>query len=129
MVPWVILLHELPDGTSHYDWLLQSSPVDRQAPLIAFRVSARPDDPGVVAFQAERIADHRPVYLSFEGEVSGGRGRVRRVGQGLAEIQRDDGVFVVSLGEDRTWIGQRAAFESPQYAFRLQSPRDLGHTG
>ncbi|HMN40857.1 MAG TPA: hypothetical protein PKE29_08420 [Phycisphaerales bacterium] len=129
MVPWVILLHEASDGTSHYDWLIQSSPVDRQASLISFRVSARPDDPAAVAFEAERMSDHRAAYLSFEGEVRGGRGRVRRVGEGLARIEADNGVFVVTLDSERTWIGERAGFESSLYAFRLQRPVGLGHTG
>ena len=38
----VVLQHELPDGTSHFDWLLA---VDATAekPLISFRVVERPD--------------------------------------------------------------------------------------
>ena len=40
---------------------------------------------------AERIADHRRVYLTYEGEISGGRGQVRRIDAGAAQVVRFDG--------------------------------------
>jgi hypothetical protein len=128
MCPWVILHHQLPDGSSHLDWLIQSDPVNRQAPLISFRVSSRPDDPSVLAFQAERIQEHRPLYLEFEGEVSANRGRVTRLASGLATIQGDNGVFIVTLDGGRTWVGRRADFASPLYSFRLHSGPEARHT-
>lgn len=84
----VLLRHTLPDGTEHYDWLTQPAP---EAPLVAFRVIERIDLPACVAFTAQRIPDHRPVYLDYEGEVSGGRGHVTRVATGTA---------VLTLGTD-----------------------------
>jgi len=125
---WALLLHELPDSSWHYDWLIQPTVSDAAAPLIAFRVSSRPDDPSTVAFQGERIADHRAEYLSFEGEISDNRGRVRRVGQGVAEIIRDDGAFVITLDGQRTWVGRRRGFESSSYHFSLPDGPDFGHT-
>ena len=35
---------------------------------------------------AEREEDHRATYLDYEGVVSGGRGTVRRVSAGQAEV-------------------------------------------
>lgn len=34
---------------------------------------------------ARALPDHRLIYLDYEGEISGGRGSVRRVAQGLYE--------------------------------------------
>jgi hypothetical protein len=47
---------------------------------------------------AERLKDHRRLYLDYEGEISGGRGRVRRVDRGLATVERlDADTLVVAL--------------------------------
>ena len=100
--PTVQLLHELPDGSTHVDWLIAQDP-DARSRLLAFRLPARVDrlapggdrvDPE--ALVAERIGDHRAVYLSYEGPLAdapgrstdratGGqpdRGRVRRLAEG-----------------------------------------------
>ena len=73
----VQLLHELPDGTSHVDWMIARDRAGRE-PLISFRLPRRIDElkPGQ-RMAAERIADHRPAYLDYEGPVSDGRGSVR----------------------------------------------------
>jgi hypothetical protein len=42
-------------------------------------------------FTAERIGDHRRLYLDYEGPISGGRGSVRRVAEGQAEIVAETG--------------------------------------
>lgn len=87
-----VLRHDLPDqlGGPHFDWLIErpdapGSPNDPEThSLITFRVQVRPDDPGVARFEGERLPDHRRLYLAYEGPISGGRGRVRRVMQTLA---------------------------------------------
>jgi hypothetical protein len=83
----VLLLHTLPDGTSHFDWLTARSG-DAASPLIAFRVGVRIDDPHTAAFDAKRLSDHRSIYLEFEGAlepVAGrDRGAVRRLAQAEA---------------------------------------------
>jgi hypothetical protein len=86
-MPRAALLHHLTPGIgSHYDWLL--APDDGphgpdEAILLCFRVADRIDllTPGQ-GFEAERIPDHRWLYLSYEGEISDGRGRVERVAEG-----------------------------------------------
>ncbi|MEX2218643.1 MAG: hypothetical protein WD749_07760 [Phycisphaerales bacterium] len=92
----VLLLHELPDGGRHYDWLLERpggggagvGAGTGEGPLVSFRVSDR-IDAGAVEFVATRQADHRREYLTYEGPVSGGRGVVRRVAEGALEIEED----------------------------------------
>ena len=104
---WVLLRHELPGGEWHYDWMIQRSD-EAGAPLLTFRVFVRPDDAAVREFAAERIGDHRSVYLEYEGEVSGGRGRVDRVTAGAVESLRESpervDVRLAGVGE---WRGVR----------------------
>lgn len=116
MTPWVLLVHETPDGSWHYDWMMQAAG-GSDSGLITFRTRQRPDDPSCASFPAERLADHRAAYLEFEGEISGGRGRVRRVAQGRCEIVHDAGEFVVELEGIGRWVGRRNGFESSIYQF------------
>jgi hypothetical protein len=67
-------------GSPHYDWLLER---ERGGKLISFRLWERPDSVTCTGFEAERLADHRPEYLDYQGPVSGGRGRVERLAQGV----------------------------------------------
>lgn len=88
MPPMALLRHTLPDGTSHYDWLLARSErvgADERC-LLTLRVAQRVDRLQEGAVAAERLPDHRGVYLEHEGPVSGGRGRVARVAKGECAI-------------------------------------------
>jgi hypothetical protein len=78
----VQFLHDLPDGSSHVDWMIARDPAGEE-PLISFRVQRRIDElpPGQRAI-AERIADHRPAYLEYEGPISGDRGSIRLLARG-----------------------------------------------
>jgi hypothetical protein len=81
-LPTVQLLHVLPDGSRHVDWLLGQDP-EGTRPLIAFRIERRVDELSVEtdALLAQRMADHRAVYLTFEGPLAaapGGRADVDR---------------------------------------------------
>lgn len=106
----VLLLHTLADGASHYDWLLERPGVP-EGMLAGFRTLERVDDRGTRGFRAERMGDHRRVYLEYEGEISGGRGHVRRVASGTVhEMTEGAGAIgiVVSWdgGEERVvWMG------------------------
>lgn len=121
MAPWVLLRHELADGSWHFDWMLAAGGADAAHPLTTFRVTQRPDEPGTLRFDAERIGDHRREYLTYEGPVPGGRGNVRRVTGGTCRIDADDWIFVVSLTEaGRTWIGTRGD-DGRRYTFELHA--------
>jgi hypothetical protein len=80
----VVLLHRTPDGGAHFDWLLQ-----RQGggPLITFRLASRPDVPPPWTLSAERLADHREIYLTFQGTLSGERGDVVQIARGWCDVQ------------------------------------------
>ena len=92
-------------------------------PLTTFRVTRRPDEAGAVAFDAERLADHRRDYLTLEGEISGGRGCVSRIAYGGCVVRRDDEAFEVFLGDvGAHWVGRRSATDSTKY--RFERPRE-----
>jgi hypothetical protein len=97
MLATVLLHHHLLDGSDHFDWLLQRDP-DPDSRLIAFRVSHR-FDASTGGFDAERIPDHRPLYLTYEGPISGDRGRVTRVAEGTCRI--------ISMAADRLEVDLR----------------------
>lgn len=80
--PTAVLRHDQPDGSHHFDWMLAAD-ADGTATLTAFRLPAPLRDliPGRSA-EALRLPDHRPVYLHFEGPISGHRGRVSRLSEG-----------------------------------------------
>ena len=85
---YVVLLH---DGIAkpHFDLMFESSP---GSALVTLRCDEWPvRDPG----RMERIGDHRREYLDYEGQVSGGRGFVRRVASGTCELDAGPGVSLV----------------------------------
>lgn len=91
------LLEHTTAAGRHWDLLVEVAGCER---LPTWRLAACPLDAEAAGrpIAAERIADHRPLYLDFEGELSGGRGRVRRLDRGPAAVERLDGnELIVSL--------------------------------
>jgi hypothetical protein len=82
MPRFVVLDHDHP--LPHFDLMLEVGPV-----LWTWRLE-RPPEAGPEQ-SAERIPDHRPHYLDYEGPVSGNRGRV---------LRRDEGTFVWLVQEE-----------------------------
>jgi len=80
MPRFVVLEHD--DPHLHWDFMLEDGPV-----LRTWRLAETPDAEGDVA--AERLADHRPIYLDYEGPVSGNRGMVRRWDHGTYALVED----------------------------------------
>lgn len=84
----VLLAHQLPDGASHVDWLIEPAAKParddaNQRDLIAFRLADRLDVlPAKAQIPVTRLADHRRLYLAYEGPVSGDRGTVKRLAEG-----------------------------------------------
>ncbi len=59
----VVLEHTLPDGSRHFDWLMEPAEpgpdaTDEDRSLLAFRLAARVDAPSIVSFLAEAMPDH-----------------------------------------------------------------------
>jgi DNA polymerase ligase (LigD)-like protein len=77
MPRFVILQHDHPE--LHWDLMLQAGTT-----LRTWRLARAPDKPGDT-IEATAIGDHRPMYLDYEGPVSGGRGRVTRWDHGTYE--------------------------------------------
>lgn len=64
-------------GRVHWDLLLEIDAADASAPLRAWELAALPS--AGAECDATPLPDHRPMYLEFDGPLSGGRGWVRRV--------------------------------------------------
>lgn len=85
-------------GVVHWDFLVTLS---GQALLATWRLAANPlDAEGEI--DAERIADHPPRFLDYEGPLRTAPGRVRRLDRGAAEIERvETGGVVMRLSGGR----------------------------
>ncbi len=94
MPRFAILLHESPQGL-HWDLLLESGDV-----LNAWSLP-QPPEPGV-EMTCRGLADHRPMYLDYEGPVSGDRGTVTRWDHGSYQIvRRDETQWVVDFSGEK----------------------------
>ncbi len=86
----VLLHHTLPDGSSHIDWLVARDGDEAgtgAGPVITFRVPERIDlSPPGTPVLVDRLLDHRPLYLSYEGPIRGGRGAVERIAEGHCRV-------------------------------------------
>ncbi|QDU34439.1 hypothetical protein KS4_25090 [Poriferisphaera corsica] len=91
MLPSVLLRHE-GYGEGHFDWLLGEPGVvydgDEEKRLWTWRIDVGSDawEMGK-EYAMVRNFDHRARYLSYEGEISGGRGEVRQVDKGVHEVE------------------------------------------
>lgn len=78
-----VLLHHVTDAGSHYDWLL-GDPMDVTGRLWTARVGVPSRHwRDARRFAAEPLGPHRRRYLTYEGEIGGGRGRVTRTDRGV----------------------------------------------
>lgn len=76
-----VLKHEgVPEP--HYDVLFETSPGSE---LATWRASRWPLEPGDYLVRA---ADHRAIYLAYEGPISGDRGAVQRVFEDVCPFVR-----------------------------------------
>lgn len=78
-MPRFVLLEHRWDGV-HWDFMLEDGDV-----LRTWAVDA-PIVPGA-DLPARALPDHRPIYLEYEGEVSGNRGTVIRVARGVYQAR------------------------------------------
>lgn len=81
MARFVVLEHDSPRGR-HWDFMLQRGTV-----LATWALSEPPNSPSPI--EAQALADHRLVYLDYEGPISGDRGSVTRWDQGEFRLERE----------------------------------------
>ena len=65
-------------------WHISHSDISKKE-YLAGMLACRSAPAGAKA-EVQRIADHRKIYMEYEGEISGGRGTVKRVAEGLATV-------------------------------------------
>ena len=98
-----LLLHTLPDGTSHVDLLLAPDArvrADDERAIPTWRCPTRPDRaPPKSELPIERIGDHRARYLRLAEpcDLSDGRGRVEPLRSGTAS--EEAGILRVSWSD------------------------------
>jgi hypothetical protein len=79
MPRFALLVHDSPRGL-HYDFFLEAGD--------ALKTWALPQLPSPgEPIECESLPDHRPIYLDYEGPISGGRGSVVRWDRGHFEIE------------------------------------------
>lgn len=111
MPRYVLLRHECPadyrDGP-HWDLMLEVGGALRTWSLQELPAAWRAEQQGSDTVPAEELANHRLAYLDYEGEVSGGRGTVRRVARGEFEFtqQSEDALQVCATSGELAgrWI-------------------------
>lgn len=85
MQRFVILHHQKSVvDESHWDVMLETDGVLRTWALVPPYDSRQPTQPFSVS--AKRLPDHRLAYLDYEGDISGGRGTVKRIDTGTYTI-------------------------------------------
>jgi len=96
---YVLLHHRTPPGyprPNHWDFMLETTEGD----LWTWALEEEPVAGRTIA--AERLANHRAAYLTYEGPVSGDRGEVRRIDAGTYELLAESNAeFVVRLSGDQ----------------------------
>jgi len=95
---YVVLRH---DGIAepHFDFLFEREP---GSDLITFRF---PDWPIWEVTEVTELRPHRRVYLSYEGDISGGRGNVQRIAEGTCRVEHaGDGTWRVTLLAERPTV-------------------------
>jgi DNA polymerase Ligase (LigD) len=108
---FAILRHDFP--FLHWDFLLETGGVAE-----CWRLFREPcvDEP----IATERLADHRLMYLDYEGPVSQGRGVVRAVLRGLWLAQE----FTMNLSETESIQLTTADSDAFRFAQRRLSSQD-----
>jgi hypothetical protein len=116
MPRFVILEHDWP--ARHWDLFLEAGPV-----LRSWRLLAEPL-PGKVV-PAEANAEHRPLFLDYEGPVSGGRGSVTRWAAGTFEWIADEPPLVImTVVADRLSGIMRLEKRGGEWSFRYTDDRE-----
>jgi bifunctional non-homologous end joining protein LigD len=78
---FVIQRHEREGEPVHWDLMLESGEI-----LETYRVGVPPEEWGKESVKAEKILDHPLKFLSYEGSVNKGKGRVKIADSGTYRL-------------------------------------------
>lgn len=94
----VVLLHTLPDGNFHFDWLIEIPNRSDEHRLRSFRTDSDPSlwHSGQL-FPVEQLRNHRAHYLSHEGSIGSNRGSVVQVTRGCCDLYHAAGESELSV--------------------------------
>ncbi len=107
MPRFALLIHDSPRGL-HYDFFLEEGDT-----LKTWALPRLPE--AGLEISCEALIDHRPLYLDYEGPISGSRGTVTRWDQGTysVELWTDDEILVELAGAKLSgMVGLRRQAES-----------------
>jgi hypothetical protein len=80
-----VVLRHTGHGEAHFDLMIE--PTAGADTLLTWRADQWPLADGT---RLTPLGEHRRVYLTYEGPVSGGRGEVRRVAEGRCRLEWQD---------------------------------------
>ena len=122
----VILKHTLPDGSSHFDWMIDQPELVIENRLLTWRCQDRPDQPRLDQLVAIQLPNHRAKYLDYQGEISRSRGSVIRVAQGIVDslVYTPESIEVMIKWEHSTVGYQGCSIESSKelWQFSVHKP-------
>lgn len=115
MLRFAILTHDHP--SLHWDFLLENGEKCR-----TWRLLTAPDAV-TEEIVAEEIADHRLLYLQYEGPVRGQRGNVARWDGGTFEWLTNEADHCLVLLEGDRWTGRvhLVRVDGPKWVCRRES--------
>jgi len=81
-------------GTIHWDLLIEIPSRADDPALAAWQLPPPPNDFNLRApLAVRRLPDHRRIYLTYEGDISAGRGRCHHIDGGPCHIVHADDAF------------------------------------
>ncbi len=106
MPRFVVLQHETHTGV-HWDFMLED-----EGGLLTWALSAEPQPAEIQP--AKALPPHRPIYLDYEGPISGNRGQVRQWDRGeFRWLSRSGSLLEVVLRGNRVNGLVRLSFVGP----------------
>jgi hypothetical protein len=99
---FAVLHHAGAEGADapHYDFLFDTADTSS---LVTFRLPDWPLAPGST-HAALKLRDHRRIYLTYEGQISGDRGLVSRVAEGEVRVVQSGANWLLSHPDDRPFL-------------------------
>lgn len=77
-----VILRHVQDDNAHWDLMLDLGETLATWKLTGNPLATMPPAEPTAPIHAQRIADHRRAYLTYEGPISGDRGHVRQIESG-----------------------------------------------